>query len=122
MYLGRVLLFLFLLGVLGGGPSYTGGGFFCGDADYFGVRTLVLDIIDTIPAQITQLTARLYAINDYIRPVHGNTYIELEQTYKRNYPGDPIFTTPEFPSPYPPAIVIIGFLGVVLFIKRTREN
>lgn len=29
---------------------------------------------------------------------------------------------PEYPSPYIPAIAIIGFLGVVLLIKRTRGN
>lgn len=29
---------------------------------------------------------------------------------------------PEYPSPYIPAIVVGGFLGIVLLIKRTREN
>jgi len=29
---------------------------------------------------------------------------------------------PEFPSPYVPAIAIIGFLGAVLLIKKTREQ
>jgi len=29
---------------------------------------------------------------------------------------------PEFPSPFLPAVTIIGFLGAVLFIQRTREH
>ena len=31
-------------------------------------------------------------------------------------------TTPEFPSAFLPAAMIIGFLGAVLFIQRTREH
>ena len=31
-------------------------------------------------------------------------------------------TVPEFPSAFLPAAMIIGFLGAVLFIQRTREN
>lgn len=47
-------------------------------------------------------------------------------------PADPVATAdfsscmppmlPEFPSPVIPAIMIIGFLGAVLFIQRTREH
>jgi hypothetical protein len=29
---------------------------------------------------------------------------------------------PEFPSPALPVTMIIGFLGAVVFIRRTREN
>ena len=34
----------------------------------------------------------------------------------------PTCGAPEFPSPFLPAIVIIGFLGAVLLIQRTREH
>jgi len=40
-------------------------------------------------------------------------------TYNPNKCGSPI---PEFPSPILPAAMVIGFLGAVLFIRRTREN
>lgn len=40
----------------------------------------------------------------------------------RIYVGDPPYPTPEFPSALLPVIVIIGFLGAVLLIQRTKEN
>jgi autotransporter translocation and assembly factor TamB len=30
--------------------------------------------------------------------------------------------TPEFPSAFLPATMIVGFLGVILYIRRTKEN
>jgi hypothetical protein len=34
----------------------------------------------------------------------------------------PVTSAPEFPSVFLPAVMIIGFLNVVLHIQRTREN
>ena len=36
--------------------------------------------------------------------------------------GDPPVSTPEFPSAFLPVTMIIGFLGAVLLIQRTREH
>ena len=38
------------------------------------------------------------------------------------FPSGPTARVPEFPSPFLPAVTIIGFLGAVLLIQRTREH
>jgi Tol biopolymer transport system component len=38
------------------------------------------------------------------------------------FPNDPPISAPEFPSTFLPVSMIIGFLGAVLFIQRTREH
>jgi hypothetical protein len=97
----------------GGSESST---FWCAGADYDGLRYLVLDIKDTTPAT-TQLTTTLeadYGVNSEGALGSSFTLIQTTSVVSAN--------TPEFPSPYLPAITIIGFLGVVFYIKRTREH
>jgi len=52
-------------------------------------------------------------------PPNKNTYGEISHLafcYESNIP------TPEFPSTILPVVMIVGFLGAVLLIQRTREN
>jgi len=62
-------------------------------------------------------------------PVHKLSSVKIVSTFLNLRDGSttvitdsPMVYVPEFASPYIPATVIIGFLGAVLIIRRTREN
>ena len=61
-------------------------------------------------------------LEGYTTPATEHVTVMSEQTAKLHFMLKKDKTpVPEFPSPYP-AITIIGVLGVVFYIKRTREN
>jgi len=63
-------------------------------------------------------------------PLHKSTYIHFVGTLLDSHQQEiavidesrTIEHVPEYPSPYIPAIAIIGFLGAVLLIQRTRKQ
>jgi len=64
------------------------------------------------------LTFRIYDWYDLISGrTCPNTCHLLVYIYK-----EPSTQSPEFPSAFLPATMIIGFIGAVLYIKRTKEN
>lgn len=96
-----------------------------------GVRNLVLDIAGMISPKITELTVGFKAViwgwNPNPQDSNRLTDLDVSQTYYRS-DGSAVFVNPnvprvpEFPSVFLPATMIIGFLGAVLLIQRTRDH
>jgi Domain of unknown function DUF11 len=52
----------------------------------------------------------------------GPGWTTTTSTGRSTFVAEPCDEVPEYPSAFLPATMIIGFLGAVLYIKRTREN
>jgi hypothetical protein len=89
------------------------------------------DIYITIPGVSLDLDGRyqnLFITAAEFTGYEGPWYVvDISQDY--HAVGNPVFVvaaapvrTPEFPSTLLPATMIIGFVGVVLYIKKTKEH
>jgi hypothetical protein len=71
---------------------------------------LAFEVLESTPYRTKTIVNFLGSFGEW----GGNDQRDLEKSVT--------VSIPEYPSPYIPAIAIIGFLGAVLLIKRTREN
>jgi len=93
----------------------------CDDAGYVSrpIR-LWFHVLESTPLRTTTIVNFIGGLFNWNPPtpenpggsIAGGTQVEIPYSVY----------VPEFPSPYLPAIAIIGFLGVVYYIKRTKEH
>jgi hypothetical protein len=57
-----------------------------------------------------------------VRYCTSNTWLYQRTTDSNKITVEECSNVPEFPSAFLPATFVIGFLGVVLFIQKTRDN
>ncbi len=99
-------------------PLTNSGHFVC-EGDFDGSTSVTLAIKD-INVEASHLTVRMYAM-----PYFGEGQIfNFERTLRQNPHShfSPAYFVPEFPSLFLPVSIIVGFLGAVLLIQRTKEH
>lgn len=93
--------------------SNSAGKWRCIGAGDAGMRTVTLKVKNSVPAN-TQIAVELISEPTFFGFTESKTIVDTNTVC--------LVSIPEFPFVFLPATLIIGLLGTVLYIRRTREH